>query len=41
MTEKERLKELYDVFMDDESICTSCELRMLILDAIEDLMVDE
>lgn len=41
MTEKERLKELYDVFMNDESACTSCELRMLILDALEDLMVDE
>ena len=41
MNENERLKELYSVFMDDESICTSCELRMLILDAIEDLMVEE
>lgn len=41
MNENERLKELYNVFMDDESACTSCELRKLILDAIEDLMMEE
>ena len=41
MKENEILRALYDVFMDDESICTSCELRKMILEAIEELMVDE
>ena len=41
MDEKEKLSELYDVFMNDESVCTSCELRKMILDAIYGLMVEE
>lgn len=41
MNDKDTLRKLYDVFMSDESMCTSCELRMMILDAIEELLVEE
>jgi hypothetical protein len=41
MNENNKLEVLYNAFMDDESVCTSCHLRMLILEAIEDLMVEE
>lgn len=41
MNDKDKIKEIYDVFMNDDSVCTSCELRMMILEALEELMVEE
>ena len=41
MNEKDKLTDLFDFFLNDECPCCSCELRMLIIDAIEELLIEE
>ena len=40
MEDNDKIKALCDAFMNDETNCTSCEIRIMLLEAISELMTE-
>lgn len=41
MDEKDKVQEVIDVLLDENSPCTSCELRLRMLEELEKMGVEE